>query len=136
LAHVLRELLYNTRTQNMEIWSIKNLPGMYEYKNCGLTCILVVEELTNLSTENISVCSQMRKLHSINRPYLPTQVTKPLLKTRYFSLATLPAEYIGQTSSNLNYCAVQNDGIYAFRQASQFRTTCFSGRNFTTIHRR
>jgi hypothetical protein len=83
----------------MKIWDIKNLPDMY--KNCGLTCILVVQELTNLSTENTSGCSQMRKLQSINLLYLPTQVTKSRLKTRYFSLATLPAEYIGQTSGNL-----------------------------------
>jgi len=83
----------------MKIWDIKNLP--YMYKNCGLTCILVVQELINLSTENISVCSQTRKLQSINLLYLPTQVTKSLLKTRYFSLATLPTEYLGQTSSNL-----------------------------------
>jgi hypothetical protein len=39
----------------MKIRDIKNLPDMY--KNCGLTCILVVQELTNLSTENISMQS-------------------------------------------------------------------------------
>jgi len=83
----------------MKIWDIKTLQDMY--KNCGLTCILVVQELNSLSAENISVCSQMRKLQSINLLYLPTQVTKSHLKTRYFSLATLPAEYIGQTTSNL-----------------------------------
>jgi len=33
--------------------------------------------------------------------YLPMQLTKSLLNTRYFSLATLSAEYIGQASSNL-----------------------------------
>jgi len=71
------------------------------YKNCGLTCILVVQELNYLCAENISVCSQMRKLQSISLLYLPTQVTKSHLKTRYFSLATLPAEYVGQTTSNL-----------------------------------
>jgi hypothetical protein len=83
----------------MKIWDTKNVPDMYE--KCGLTCILVVQGLTNLSTENISVSSQMRKLQSINLLYLPTQVTKSLLKTRYFGLATLPAEYMGHTSSNL-----------------------------------
>jgi len=83
----------------MKIWDIKTSPDVY--KNCGLACILVVQELNDLSAENTSACSQMRKLQNINLLFLPTQVTKSHLKTRYFSLATLPAEYVGQTTSNL-----------------------------------
>jgi hypothetical protein len=133
LAHGLRELLYNSRMHNMKIWGIKNLPDMY--KNCGLTRILVVQELTNLSTENVSVCSQMRKLRSISLLYLPTQVTKPRLKTRYFSLATLPAENIGQTSSNLKLLrSTEWRSLYIQASFPQFSTTCFSGRNFSTTH--
>jgi hypothetical protein len=50
LAHVLRELLYNSRTQYIKIWDIKNVQDMY--KNCGLTCIRVVQDLTNLCMQS------------------------------------------------------------------------------------
>jgi len=119
----------------MKIRDIKNLPDTY--KNCVLTCVLVVQELTNLSTENISVCSQMRKLQSISLLYLPTQLTKSRLKARYFSLATLPAENIGQTSSNLKL--LRSTGwrnLYIQASFPKFHTTCFNGRNFSTIHGR
>jgi hypothetical protein len=100
------------------------------YKNSGLTCILVVRELTNVSTEHISAWSKNRKLQSINILHPPTQVTKPRLKTRYFSTVTLPAEYIGQTPSNLKllrstewrnlYIAASFLAPYNLFQRSQF----------------